>query len=1038
MVRFGILARILCLIGMLILPALALADDPVPPEETPGIASGEGVEFTVISGDSINLTVTTSELVRASIEAPTRTTVYLTLEGVEAAAETQVTIAGLPAGLALHRATDDLRNDEILAVDENGIASFTIDLSAGPHYVMIRAYTSTWYLGAAGWTPRPGMELPGTWDPATKTAVLTKDVNETVQIDGGDIIFDGNGHRIAPTNGNALYLNYASRITVKNLQVVAANDGHGISVFRGSGDIVRDCAITATAMAGIHWNASSDGHIIGNAITQGSASYAGIKSIFASGRPALEVTGNTIHAPRALWLEYPAAFDAYNNNFYCSVAPYVSSPAGMRFNLCLPTGGNYWSPYTGIDANGDRFGDTRFLYGSRVQDNLPYVSPDGWLQPFTPADDPDSLLAIYSFEGNVQDLSPSALHAVAVNNVAFAAGYEGQAGDFNGASSWADLPIDLGAMNHPRITFGAWVKTRATTGRRAILSHENGGYDRQIGLDDRWGTQAGWSAQAGVGDQGVNSGIVSTADWTFVAVTYDECSTTLYVNDQLFTTTESTGGGTALARIGKSPVGNAYFNGLVDNLFVFHGALNATQIAAIRAGGLNEIMRWITVDIAGTVTSDCGGPLAGIPVTLDYTNFDGLPESQTAVTTEDGRYAFVDIPRSSTGQLAIELPGLLRPIEPATTELSIPLTADRVADFLVACPKTVSGVVSADVPGVLPGVTVGLIEPESGYQSMVTGADGAFSFADIPYGTEVELFAAAPLGFVPVDPVDGHCLLTVTSDMTKNLLYNATPATGSAQGMGYWKHQVSVYRSNKGRAQETRENMESVFPQAIFHHFNENELNAIQVEGVTYRMVNGAPEPLTLVEMEATLSVKGGRNMLERAKQHYLPLLLNVASGKVPTYMEISADHLTASQALQFVADLILDGDDSNDELAKDVCETINEGHTVAAGVIVTNRIYIAYKEPPKPIPFRVVPNPGIGPRAFQFQLASPSHVDLVLLDVTGREVKTLFAGEAEAGVQEIRWNGDVQGASSASGVYFARLRMGSETQILKVMQVGN
>src|SRR3989344_5397481 len=69
----------------------------------------------------------------------------------------------------------------------------------------------------------------------------------------------------------------------------------------------------------------------------------------------------------------------YNNNFINNVTQaFVSGGSGNTFNQALPTGGNYWSNFTGCsDSNNDKICDSAYTF-SGSQDNYPWTIQDGW------------------------------------------------------------------------------------------------------------------------------------------------------------------------------------------------------------------------------------------------------------------------------------------------------------------------------------------------------------------------------------------------------------------------------------------------------------------------------------------------------------------------------------------------------------------------------------------------------------------------------------------------------------------------------------
>ena len=64
-----------------------------------------------------------------------------------------------------------------------------------------------------------------------------------------------------------------------------------------------------------------------------------------------------------------------------------------------------------------------------------------------------------------------------------------------------------------------------------------------------------------------------------------------------------------------------------------------------------------------------------------------------------------------------------------------------------------------------------------------------------------------------------------------------------------------------------------------------------------------------------------------------------------------------------------------------------------------------------------IVPQLGDG---IEFALPEDSYVEIRIIDMLGREITTLLAGEQSAGTHQILWDGlDESGFPVASGVYF-------------------
>lgn len=74
-----------------------------------------------------------------------------------------------------------------------------------------------------------------------------------------------------------------------------------------------------------------------------------------------------------------------------------------------------------------------------------------------------------------------------------------------------------------------------------------------------------------------------------------------------------------------------------------------------------------------------------------------------------------------------------------------------------------------------------------------------------------------------------------------------------------------------------------------------------------------------------------------------------------------------------------------------------------------------------------IAPNPARGATDLAFALPRAAAVTIALYDASGRRVRTLVAGEHEAGEHAVRWDGrDESGTVAAAGLYFVRMQAGA------------
>ncbi len=166
-------------------------------------------------------------------------------------------------------------------------------------------------------------------------------------------------------------------------------------------------------------------------------------------------------------------------------------------------------------------------------------------------------------------------------------GRAGQALRFDGQSQALAVPIDINPEKMPQVTMAVWVRytgEEPAEGINSVLSHDDGGFDRTLGIDNR-GESVGWSAFAG--SQSVLGGIpVRPGEWTFLAGTYDQQAgvVQLFVDEtKLRVEDAELGDGYQELTLGANPGFGEHFPGDLGHLQIFDRVLSDAEIAELRS-----------------------------------------------------------------------------------------------------------------------------------------------------------------------------------------------------------------------------------------------------------------------------------------------------------------------------------------------------------------------------------------------------------------------------------------------------------------------
>ena len=193
---------------------------------------------------------------------------------------------------------------------------------------------------------------------------ITANSEYGIQIDGSNNSIIGNN--IAANNWEGVNLGDSNNdiinnnITANNCGIYASSHNNNISANN----------ITANSEQGIHLSGSSNS-ISGNNISDNKK---GIE-LYSSSSNSINANNITANNEYGIWLRDASNNIIYHNNFIANFRQVHIIASTSVWDNGFPSGGNYWSDYTGTDSDGDGICNTPYVIDENNTDNHPLMAP---------------------------------------------------------------------------------------------------------------------------------------------------------------------------------------------------------------------------------------------------------------------------------------------------------------------------------------------------------------------------------------------------------------------------------------------------------------------------------------------------------------------------------------------------------------------------------------------------------------------------------------------------------------------------------------
>ncbi|WP_293315659.1 LamG domain-containing protein [Phenylobacterium sp.] len=200
-------------------------------------------------------------------------------------------------------------------------------------------------------------------------------------------------------------------------------------------------------------------------------------------------------------------------------------------------------------------------------------------------------IAVYKFEDNANDVSGN--YNGTENSITYSTGNFNKAAVFNGSSSYVNLPT-LGISGAASVSVSAWINVDSLSSNQTIFQFGNESNKQRFGfaVDTNGSLYVEYYGR----DVLTPTGVITTGTFFHVLVSYNGgaietgSNTQIYVNGVAQTMSVS-GSQTGSANLGDANYGigyrrassNQYFDGKIDQLRIYKGALDQVQVDELYA-----------------------------------------------------------------------------------------------------------------------------------------------------------------------------------------------------------------------------------------------------------------------------------------------------------------------------------------------------------------------------------------------------------------------------------------------------------------------